>query len=80
MSPQFCSDMMWLLLCHIKIRYSGQLVSSIILAIMDASSVSSKLKSGDYKIRSVSAGKSDVWKKFGIVVDSEKNDQDYAAC
>ena len=33
------------------------------------SSVTSSLKSGEYKIRFCSKGKSGVWKEFGLVVD-----------
>lgn len=46
---------------------------------MDVNAISQKLKSGEYKLRCKSEGKSDVWDKFGIVSD-EKSDLDYAAC
>ena len=36
---------------------------------LTASSVTSSLKSGEYRIRFCSKGKSDIWKEFGIVVD-----------
>ena len=44
------------------------------------SGITSKLSSGSYRIRSVSSGKSEVWKIFGLVVDENGDDLDYAAC
>jgi len=38
------------------------------------------LNLGNYRIRSVSAGKSDVWKTFGIVVDSGDKELDFVVC
>lgn len=42
--------------------------------------VQRKLLYGDYKIRQVTAGKSEVWKTFGIVVDNNDTDLNFAAC
>ena len=48
---------------------------------MDSANVGRKLIAGNYKIRSVSSGKSEVWKIFGIVVDTENStDLDFVAC
>ena len=46
---------------------------------MDAETVRKKLISGDYKIKIhyISAGKTDVWKQFGIAVIKEGADRDY---
>ena len=42
--------------------------------------ISKGLNLGNYRIRSVSAGKSDVWKTFGIVVDSDDKELDFVVC
>jgi hypothetical protein len=47
---------------------------------MDSALISKKLFSGDFHLRSVSAGKSAIWKKFGIVTDNDKNDLDFVGC
>mgnify|MGYP001554979574 CR=1 FL=1 len=48
---------------------------------MDSANVARKLITGDYKMRSVSSGKSEVWKIFGIVVDTENSTVlDFVAC
>ena len=46
---------------------------------MDSALISKKLFSGDLHLRSVSSGKSAIWKKFGIVTDND-NDLDFVAC
>ena len=47
---------------------------------MDTSLVSKKLFASEFRLRSVSTGKSPVWSKFGIVTDSDRNDLEYTAC
>lgn len=47
---------------------------------MDITLVTRKLLAGEYKIRSVSSGKSTVWNRFGLVIDSDSSDLDYVAC
>jgi len=49
-------------------------------AKLTASSVTSSSKSGEYKIRFRGKGKSDAWKEFGLVVDHNGNELDFAAC
>ena len=47
---------------------------------MDSVSISKQPKAGDFKVQSVSSGKSVVWKTFSIVIDSEGGDLDFVAC
>ena len=49
-------------------------------AKLTASWVTSSLKSGEYKIRFCSKGKSDVWKECGLVIDREGAELNFAAC
>ena len=49
-------------------------------AKLTASSVKLSLKSGEYKIRFCSKGKSDVWKECGLVIDREGAELNFAAC
>jgi len=56
------------------------LLVTMATAKLTASSVTSSLKSGEYRIRLVSTGKSDVWKQFGIVIDGNDSEIDFAAC
>ena len=51
-----------------------------VMAKLSSAEVTSRLKSGKYRLRSVSAGKSDVWNSFGLVVDEEGDELDFAAC
>ena len=43
-------------------------------------SVTENVKCGKFQIKFVSSGKSKVWNVFGIVVDNEDNDIEFAAC
>ena len=49
-------------------------------AKLTAISVTSSLKSGEYKIRFCRKGKSGVWKEFGLVVDRNGAELYFAAC
>ncbi len=50
------------------------------MALSKNDQISAKIKTGKYRVRSLSAGKSEVWSKFGVVVDDEDNDLDYVSC
>ena len=56
-------------------------VQRILMFKMDILKVSKKLVSGDFKLREQSGSlKSEVWKKFGVIVDSEGNDLQFVGC
>ena len=44
------------------------------------SAVEDNLKSGSYKFRVPQKARSEVWKRFGIVIDQDGHDLPYAAC
>ena len=50
------------------------------LTMTSLTEISKRVKDGKYRLRTVSGGKSDVWKSFGIVVDDRDTDLDYVAC
>ena len=59
---------------HRTVIMSDQMTS------LSLSQVSRNIRCGLYQIKSVSASKSDVWTKFGLVTTTDGVDLDYAAC
>ena len=47
---------------------------------MDTHSVSKELAAGEFKIRAVCNSKSAAWTNFGIVIDNENEDLEFATC